>query len=105
MTRQNSGPRPSESGNPRTKRSPAGRPVPRLLRILAVLPLGGLLAGCNAVLLNPSGDIALQQRNLIIASTALMLLIIVPVIVFTLIFAWHYRKSNTNAVYDPEWHH
>lgn len=28
-----------------------------------------LLAGCNAVLLSPSGDIALQQRNLIIIST------------------------------------
>ena len=70
-----------------------------------MLPLAGLLAGCDAVLLNPSGDIALQQRNLIIASTLLMLLIIVPVIAFTLIFAWHYRESNTNAVYDPEWSH
>ncbi|KDD95236.1 hypothetical protein L535_1347, partial [Bordetella bronchiseptica SBL-F6116] len=42
--------------------------------MLGVLPL---LAGCNAVLLSPSGDIALQQRNLIIISTGLMLLIIV----------------------------
>jgi cytochrome o ubiquinol oxidase subunit 2 len=70
-----------------------------------MLPLASLLGGCNAVLLQPSGDIAWQQRNLIIASTALMLLIVVPVIVFTLIFAWHYRESNTDAVYDPEWHH
>ena len=32
-----------------------------------------LLAGCNLVILNPSGYVALQQRNLIIASTVLML--------------------------------
>ena len=95
----------SGRGSPSTERSPTNRPVSKLLRALAVLPLVSLLAGCNMVLLQPSGDIALQQRNLIIVSTALMLLIIVPVIVFTLIFAWHYRASNTNAVYDPEWHH
>ncbi|MVW71272.1 ubiquinol oxidase subunit II [Bordetella sp. 15P40C-2] len=64
-----------------------------------------LLAGCDAVLLSPSGDIALQQRNLIIISTVLMLLIIVPVITLTLLFAWRYRESNTSAKYDPEWHH
>ena len=44
-----------------------------------------LLGGCNMVLMTPSGDIALQQRNLILASVALMLLIIVPVIALTLL--------------------
>src|SRR6201987_3431792 len=34
-----------------------------------------------------------------------MLLIIVPVIALTLIFAWKYRASNTEAVYAPEWSH
>ena len=48
--------------------------------LIAALPL---LSGCNAVLLSPSGDVALQQRNLIIISTVLMLLIIVPVILLT----------------------
>ncbi|MEO5795686.1 MAG: ubiquinol oxidase subunit II [Rhodoferax sp.] len=75
------------------------------LRGLILFPATVLLAGCNAVLLNPSGDVALQQRDLIIVSTVLMLLIIVPVIALTLWFAWHYRKSNTTATYDPEWHH
>ena len=70
--------------------------------VFALLPL---LAGCNAVLLSPSGDIALQQRNLIIISTVLMLLIIVPVILLTFLFAWRYRESNTSAHYDPEWNH
>ena len=77
----------------------------RPLRAALVLPLAGLLAGCNLVVMNPSGDVAVQQRNLVIASTGLMLLIIVPVIILTLIFAWHYRDSNKSATYDPGWHH
>jgi cytochrome o ubiquinol oxidase subunit 2 len=75
------------------------------LRILLLLPLLALLGGCNMVLLSPSGDVALQQRNLIIISTVLMLIIIIPVIFLTLLFAWRYRASNTEAAYNPEWHH
>ena len=75
------------------------------LRGLLLLPAVTLLAGCNMVLMNPSGDVAAQQRDLIIQSTVLMLLIVVPVIALTLIFAWRYRKSNTEAVYKPDWDH
>lgn len=74
------------------------------LKPLALTPLL-LLSGCNMVVLAPSGDIAMQQRNLIVISTVLMLLIIIPVIFLTLFFAWKYRQSNTEAAYDPEWHH
>src|SRR5471032_851881 len=71
---------------------------------LALLPLT-LLAGCNTVVLNPSGDIAIQQSHLIVVSTLLMLLIIVPVIALTVLFAWRYRKNNTAAKYEPDWDH
>ncbi|HET8732114.1 MAG TPA: ubiquinol oxidase subunit II [Moraxellaceae bacterium] len=64
-----------------------------------------LLAGCDTVVLHPSGDIAAQQGKLVISSTLLMLLIIVPVIVLTLLFAWRYRASNTKATYTPDWDH
>ena len=64
-----------------------------------------LLSGCNWVLMSPSGDVAMQQRNLILVSTGLMLLIIVPVIALTLVFAWRYRKANTKADYRPDWDH
>ena len=74
-------------------------------RGLSLLPFALFLGGCNAVLLNPSGDIAAQQRDLIIVSTELMLLIIVPVIAPTLWFAWRYRQSNAAADYAPEWSH
>ncbi|WP_025658242.1 ubiquinol oxidase subunit II [Rhizobium sp. IBUN] len=79
--------------------------LPKFSRHLLILPLLLTLAGCNLVVMSPSGDIAMQQRDLIIVSTVLMLLIIVPVIFLTLLFAWRYRRSNTAATYDPEWHH
>ncbi|MCQ2003338.1 ubiquinol oxidase subunit II [Rhizobium sp. NRK18] len=64
-----------------------------------------MLASCNWVVMAPSGDIAIQQRDLIVIATVLMLLIVVPVIAATLFFAWRYRQSNTAAKYDPEWDH
>ncbi|KQW63594.1 ubiquinol oxidase subunit II [Variovorax sp. Root411] len=64
-----------------------------------------LLAGCNTVLMNPSGDIANQQGRLIVVSTVLMLIIIIPVIALTIFFAWRYRQSNKEATYSPDWDH
>jgi len=64
-----------------------------------------MLAGCDLVLLRPSGYVAAQQGQLVVISTLLMLLIVVPVIALTLVFAWHYRESNTAAPYTPEWDH
>ncbi|RZM31441.1 MAG: ubiquinol oxidase subunit II, partial [Sphingomonas sp.] len=56
-------------------------------------------------MLNPAGDVALQQRNLIYASTGLMLIIIVPVLILIVLFAWRYRKGNRDATYDPKFDH
>jgi cytochrome o ubiquinol oxidase subunit 2 len=64
-----------------------------------------LLGGCDMVVLRPSGYVASQQGQLVVISTLLMLLIIVPVIALTLAFAWHYRASNTKAKYTPDWDH
>lgn len=81
------------------------RPVPKVRRGWLLLPALTLLAGCNAVLLSPAGDLATRQRDIIIISTCLMLLIIIPVIALTLLFAWRYRASNTQAAYEPDWDH
>jgi len=75
------------------------------IRRLALLPLFALLGGCNLVVLDPSGAVATRQSQLLIESTGLMLLIIVPVIALTLFFAWRYRESNTAATYQPDWDH
>lgn len=80
-------------------------PNKSLLTRVLVLSAGVALSGCNAVVMKPHGDIAQQQANLIVTSTLLMLLIIVPVIALTLIFAYRYRQSNTDATYAPDWDH
>ncbi|MCP1499784.1 cytochrome o ubiquinol oxidase subunit 2 [Pseudomonas migulae] len=79
----------------------------RYPRLLGLLPLIGtlLLSGCNMTLLDPKGQVGLDERNLIITATLLMLLVVVPVIVMTFLFAWKYRASNTDAVYTPKWSH
>ena len=74
------------------------------LRWLAIAP-ALLLGACKSELLNPAGDVALQQRDIIYISTALMLLIIVPVMALTVIFAWRYRSKNKDATYDPDFDH
>ena len=73
--------------------------------VLLSIGLPTLLGGCNMVVMNPTGDIALQQRNLILFAVGIMLLIIVPVMVLTVVFAWRYRRGNPNKVYDPSFDH
>ena len=64
-----------------------------------------LLNGCTLVVLSPSGDIASQEGRLLVVATGLMLIVIVPVIVLTILFAWRYRVSNQEARYEPDWNH
>ena len=64
-----------------------------------------LLAGCDLVVLHPFGAIAQQQAHLIIVSTVLMLLIVIPVLAMTLGFAWRSRATNPDATYSPDWDH
>jgi cytochrome o ubiquinol oxidase subunit 2 len=61
---------------------------------LMLLPF---LSGCSGGILEPQGPIASAQRLLLIDSTAIMLVVVIPVIVATLAFAWWYRSSNTRA--------
>ena len=77
----------------------------RRLRPLLLLPLLALLPGCEAVVLAPAGDIAAQQRDLLVMSVVLMLIIIIPVMILTVFFAWKYRESNKEARYEPDWDH
>ncbi|MFV0383738.1 ubiquinol oxidase subunit II [Paracoccus sp. (in: a-proteobacteria)] len=78
---------------------------PGLIRAFgAGLTVVGLTA-CKAVVLEPSGDIAARQRDLLVDATWLMLLVIIPVMIMTIWFAWTYRASNTEAEYHPDWDH
>ena len=80
--------------------------IAKFLRgVLLTLLAAAFLSGCDTVVMSPSGDIAVQQRDLLVWATILMLLVIVPVIVLTLWFAWRYRDTNEDATYAPEWTH
>ena len=86
------------------RRSGAGM-MNRRLSLAAIGAAALSLGGCDMVVMNPSGDVARQQADLILWSTALMLLIIVPVMILTVVFAWRYRATNEEADYRPDWDH
>jgi cytochrome o ubiquinol oxidase subunit II len=59
---------------------------------------GLVVASCQpAGILDPRGPIASAQLLLLINSTEIMLVVVVPVILAILGFAWWYRSSNTRA--------
>ena len=67
---------------------------PRWLLVGAALPA----ASCShAGVLDPQGPIASAERLLLFNSTAIMLVVVLPVILATLAFAWWYRSSNVHA--------
>ncbi|WP_160063322.1 ubiquinol oxidase subunit II [Psychromonas sp. L1A2] len=63
------------------------------------------LSGCSGGVLDPKGQIGIDEKNLIIIATVLMLLVVIPVIVMTLYFAWKYRDTQTHEIYAPKWAH
>src|SRR6516164_4587396 len=78
-------------------RLPCRLPRSRRLR-WCVLGAAVVLASCKpAGVLDPQGPIALAERLLLINSTAIMLVVVIPVILATLAFAWWYRESNARA--------
>jgi cytochrome o ubiquinol oxidase subunit 2 len=76
-----------------TRRGPRSR-LPHWLLVCAA----ALVASCQqAGVLDPQGPIASQAQLLLINSTAIMLVVVVPVVLATLGFAWWYRSSNLRA--------
>jgi cytochrome o ubiquinol oxidase subunit 2 len=57
----------------------------------------------SAGILDPQGPISTAERMILIDATAIMLVVVVPVIALTLFFAWRYRASSKSAAYRPDW--
>jgi len=70
---------------------------------LAVLAF--MLAGCEGGVLDPKGQVGMDEKHLIIVATLLMLIVVIPVIFMTLFFAWKYRDGRDQEVYAPKWAH
>ena len=77
----------------------------KMLQVVIAFSAMCLLSGCNLMVLQPKGMIALKEYHILIISVVLMLLVVIPVIVMALLFSWRYRESNASAVYKPEWAH
>ena len=87
------------------ERVPRRKPLPPNLRAWLCVAAPLILSGCSYDLLFPAGAVGVQTRDLIVLATALMLLVVIPVIILTLVFAWRYRETNTRADYAPRWSH
>jgi cytochrome o ubiquinol oxidase subunit 2 len=73
-----------------------------MFAVLAAACLAGPCRGAAGVL-DPRGPIAASERLILFNATAIMLVVVVPVIILTLAFAWWYRASNKRAAYSPDW--
>lgn len=73
--------------------------------ILAALPLLWL-GGCGALKLsvvNHAGPIAASQWHLYIIVGIVLVFVAGPVLLLTPLIAWHYRLSNKNDSFKPNW--
>jgi cytochrome o ubiquinol oxidase subunit 2 len=77
----------------------------KFFRFAAVTAALSSLGGCNWVLFDSKGSVGLQERDLIILCIALMLIVVIPAIVLSFVFPWHFRASNKKATYMPDWAH
>lgn len=73
-----------------------------LLTIICALGTWLLLQDKNIAVLNPQGTIAAQQKDLIVFTSILSLVVVVPVFVMLGLFTWKYREGNTKAIYTPD---
>jgi cytochrome o ubiquinol oxidase subunit 2 len=79
--------------------------VRRVISTAVFLSLPLILTGCRLALLDPKGIIAADEKHIMLVSALLMLLVVIPVILLSFVFAWRYRASNTKAAYTPDWAH
>ena len=79
------------------------------IALLVLLGAAAVAAGMlflsvgDIAVLQPKGWVGDQQRDLIINGTLLMLIVVVPVFIITLLFAWKYNAHHTKEKYTPDW--
>jgi cytochrome o ubiquinol oxidase subunit II len=73
------------------------------MRAISITGAAMLMASCNEGVLDPHGPVGKAERVILYDSTAIMLAVVIPVIVFTLVFAWWFRAGNSQARFRPDW--
>jgi len=81
----------------------------RVLSRIFILSFFALaLASCGSHfigVLNPKGIIASEERKLLFNTMALMLIVVLPVIIMSIAFIYHYQISHRVQDYKPNWSH
>ncbi|VFP80662.1 ubiquinol oxidase subunit II [Candidatus Erwinia haradaeae] len=75
----------------------------KILSLITIMLIFLLSSGCDITLLNPKGQIAIEQRSLIITAFCVMMIVVTPAIILSIVFAYRYRESNVSAIYNPDW--
>ena len=78
-------------------------PVIIPLLVAAVIALAAwFVLGHHAAILTPRGTIGSQERHLMGVAAALMMIVVIPVFIFTGLIVWRYRADNLGAKYTPD---
>jgi cytochrome o ubiquinol oxidase subunit 2 len=78
----------------------------RLLTLALTTVATSMLPGCSVLsrgFLAPAGPVAAAERHELFFVSAVMLLVIGPVLLLTPLIAWHYRLANTKSAFRPQW--
>lgn len=73
-----------------------------LVGLIIVYVFAIVTHGREIPVLDTHGLIANQERNLILLTFGLGLLVVIPVFIMLFSIAWRYRASNTKAKYEPD---
>jgi cytochrome o ubiquinol oxidase subunit II len=95
------------TGDSRINKSAFQRFFNVLLLLTGALALVSI-SGCKEHfigVLNPKGVIAYEQRKLFFDTLALMLIVVLPVIIMSITFVYHYQVSHRTRDYKPNWSH
>lgn len=80
--------------------------LPLVLLIGAIIGLlWWYLSRTNIPVLEPAGQIAQKEKQLIIIGLLLSVIVVVPVYTLTILFIVKYREGNKKATYRPDWDH
>lgn len=82
--------------------------IARVALLLCVASMIFMLTGCEehiVGMLNPKGLIADEERKLFFDTLALMLIVVLPVIIMSFTFVYHYQASHRVRTYKPNWAH
>lgn len=72
-----------------------------LITLIVVAGAWAYLKSANIAILEPSGTVGEKEKDLIIIAAALSLIVVIPVYIMLIGFAWRYREGNKKAKYDP----